>query len=275
MMNKKLKIGLVCIGYQCEKNLVYNLSNWIRLKWGIRDDLGCTIVPAQNDVELKICCVSALFKERQENGEIYNNDKTSNILSMYEDSQAINKFIEVKDPILDFESRNYAWDYLKQFNPDLVWELDLLDEYYDYNEIIRTINWIKNNNLYDFYRIRFKNYFGRLEDKTWVDDFTPTRILWNTKNSGIKRFYWDNDAEWQNGAKSPNCSNIIIPKSICHPRHESWIFDDRYKAMLKINYQFKALGTCSYRWDDNLNKLVFSLDYYNKFGIPVPEVYKD
>ena len=152
----RLKIAVLLVGYNCAENLVEVLCPLIRCKFGIKDDIGCTIIPAPNDIEVKICCVSALFKEYADLGFKYDNEKTVKLFKTYEESHAIDKFIEITEPILDYQARDLGLQWLKQWDFDYLWQWDC-DELGEYNQIINAINWIKRNNLYSFYRINYKN----------------------------------------------------------------------------------------------------------------------
>lgn len=258
-----MTIAVIAVGYQCQ-NLTETLAPW----------LGVKNLRSQGDIEFKICCVSALFKERWERGEFYENKENADYLNSLKKEGLIDEFIEIKKPILDYESRVAAWNYLKAEDIDFIWEFDMLDEYYSFNEIIKTCQWIKENNLYDFYRINFKNYFGKLEDKTYVLDFEPVRILNNKRRKGVRNFYFDNDVEFNDGKRTPFVAGKTIPTSICHPKHLSWVGDENF-LKAKIDYQKAAINTCSWRFCEEAKSLLLSKDYYNKINKPLPEILKD
>jgi hypothetical protein len=255
-----MKIAVVAVGYKCP-NLEEVLTPWLK---------------ASKKYDLKICSVSALFKERQEMGEKYDNKEMDDILMGYVGG-GIEGHLATEKPILDFESRNMALSYFKirKYDFDYLWQLDLFDEYYTEREITETLEWVKENNLYDFYRVNFKNYFGKIEDKTYVLDFKPVRIINNRHYNGIKRFFFDNDVEFQDGTTTPNCAGITIPRRVCNPKHLSWVGDKEFLTN-KIKYQKKAIGCCSYTFDEDKRGLRFDLEgYYKKFGLLPPEVYND
>jgi hypothetical protein len=254
------KIGIIAVGYQC-KNLNQILEPWIKLK-------------KLYNQNIYISVTTALFKEYWDLGKKYDNQEMENACVNLLENKDIDYFNVIKEPILDFESRNYCWNDLKDKNLDLVWQLDLYDEHYSYEEILKTINWIENNNLYDAYRINFKNYFGNINDKKYILDFNPPRINWVKKYNNIKRWYWDNWVEYNNGQKSELLCDYTIPYTICNPKHLSWVGDKDF-LLNKIKYQHKALGCCSYTWDDKEDTLKFDLNYYLKYNIPIPKVYID
>lgn len=256
-----MNIAVVAVGYQC-KDLVNVLLPWFYLK-------------NSSKFNFKICAVSALFKERWDRGETYQEvpENTESLLDAVNEN-LLDRYIQIDQPILDYQSRVAAWDYLKQFNIDYIWQLDLYDEYYTSEEILQSLEWIKENNLYDFYRVNFKNYFGRLEDKTYVLDFKPVRVINNKVHGGVKNFYWDNDIEFNDGVKTPNCAGAIIPQKVCNPKHLSWVGDKEFLTK-KIQYQHNAIKTCSYKWNEEKDCLEFNDSYYNKFQIQRPIIYKD
>jgi hypothetical protein len=253
-----LKIGIVAVGYQCE-NLNEILCPWIKLK---------NLYPN----EITISITSALFKEQWDLGKTYSNNKMEKEVDSLLSNKDVDYFNIVKTPILDFQSRNHCWENLKKHDLDLVWQLDIFDEYYSFEEIVKTINWISEENLYDTYHINFKNYIGVNKDR-YVLDFAPARINWVKKNNGIKNWYWDNWLEYNNGKKSELSSRKIIPKAICNPKHLSWVGSKEF-LINKINYQHKAIGCCSYSWNNEKQDLDFDYNYYRRFNISIPEIYK-
>lgn len=250
-----MKIGIIGVGYQCEK-ISEKLSPFF-----------------SSSVQFYTWITSALFKENQDLGKTYENAKMEKELVLLQESKLIDGFSIVKDPILDFESRNECFNNLRQHDLDLVWQLDLFDEFYTPQEVLKTIGFIKNNPYYDSYHVNFKNYIGKNADR-YVLDFAPPRINWVKKNGGLKSWYWDNFVEFNNGAKSQNLSKIIIPKNICNPKHLSWVGSEEFLKN-KIAYQHKALGHCSYVWNEEKNDIDFDKSYYKKIGLAMPEVYHE
>lgn len=253
-----MKISVIAVGYQCQPEVLNQvLSPWIELK---------------QSEDVTICAVSALFKERWDRGETYmNGDMAQHLINS---DLIIDKYIEVKHPILDFESRNFAWNYLKNTNPDIVWQLDLFDEYYNLDQIKNAIQFIKNNEFVEYFRVNFKNYFGKEGSATYVDDFCPTRVINNRVNGGLKSFYWDNEVVFENGVRTPNCSNLSIPKNKLFPKHLSWVGDKVFLEQ-KIDYQHRALGHCSYKYNVEKDALEFNDEFYKKNNLIKPVVYND
>jgi hypothetical protein len=269
-----MRIGLIFIAYQNSDYLNSVLAPWKIIKHGLFDDNGLIVEPPNKNIDLKICAISALFKEYADLGHVYDNEQTEQILKLHEESGSIDKYIIINDkPILDYQSRVAAWDYLKQFDVDYVWQLDA-DEFYDRSQILKAINYIQRNPEVDFFRINFKNYIGDIKDRTYVDDFKPVRIINNKNRGGINNFYFDNDIEFNDKTRTPHCAGLTIPKIIIFPEHHTWV-GPKEKLIKKIEYQHRAIGTCSYKWSNELNKLTFDENYYIKYGISKPEVFKD
>lgn len=265
-----LKIGIIAVGYQSEF-LSSSLAPWILLKCGGCDDNGIRIEP-DSSLDIKICTVSALFKERWDMGEQYSNNKDEEMLNLLKNKGCIDKCIFVKHPIIDFESRNYSWNYLKQFDLDLIWQLDFGDEIYSIEQIKNIITFVNKNKLIDWFKVNFKNYVGT--QKTYINGFCPPRIHWVNKNGGIDKFVWDNDLIYKNSKHANQCSNIAIPKNIAHVAHYSWCGSSEFLKK-KIEYQHRCLGTCSYKWDNLTNSITFNLDFFKKNNIAIPELLSD
>lgn len=267
MDNNEIKIGLVAVGYQCDKYLRQVLAPWVSLKCGVWDeDLGVQV--ERPKLNIKICCTTALFKEYNEMGHQYDNERTESILSDYKKSGAIDEFIVVKDPIVDHQSRNYCLDYFRQFDIDLFWQLDLLDEIYTQEDILSILGFVRENRLIEWYRINFKNYVG--DTKHYIEGFNPPRIHWAKRHGGISRWHWDNNVTYNNGRRDTSYPHLIVPPNIACVKHYSWCGSDQFLKN-KINYQKKCLGTCSYLWDERKG-LVFNQEYYNKTRQLVPEL---
>lgn len=265
-----LKIGIIAVGYQSEY-ISSSLAPWIMLKCGGCDNIGNNIEPDKS-LNIKICTASALFKERWDMGEAYSNDENEEILNILRKNQCIDECIFIKHPIIDFESRNYCWDYLKQFDLDLIWQLDFGDEIYSVKQIKDILAFVNKNKFVDWFKVNFKNYVGSTQ--TYVNGFCPPRIHWVNRNGGVDKFVWDNDLVYKNGKHANQCSNMQIPKNIAHVAHYSWCGSSDFLKK-KIEYQHRCLGVCSYKWDDSKNSICFDLDFYQKNNIPIPEILHD
>lgn len=257
MFNSKIKIGVVAVGYQCEQYLDKVLEPWINLKL------------KSTDLDIKICATTALFKEKHELGFKYDNKTTEDILSNYKKNKCIDEFVVVKEPILDFESRNYCWRYLCDFDLDLTWQLDLFDELYTEENIFRILTYIKNNEFVDWYRVNFKNYIG--DTKHYIEGFAPPRIHWVNRNGGIDKWYWDNNLQYKNKKRDIEVTSVTIPKHIAMVKHYSWCGSAEF-LKAKIAYQKKAINCCSYEYSEEKG-LIFDKFYYNRINEDPPKVF--
>lgn len=263
-----LKIGVIAVGYNCDKFFPQVLAAWSYLKKGLVSEWGQRLVEPDPRFDIKIAFTTALFKEYAELGGTYQNEATEKYLKTFVDSGVIDSASIVKTPIVDFQARNVAWNYLKQFDLDLVWQLDA-DEIYAVSDILNALEFIQKNPWVDWYRVNFKNFVG--DTQHYIEGFCPPRIHWVKKNGGLKEWYWDNDVIYANGRKSVECSNLAIPPNKTFVPHFSWCGSDDFLEK-KVKYQHKVLGCCSYRINPETRKLEFDKDYFAKIGAPVPEL---
>lgn len=269
-----IKLAIILVAFDSEKYINTCLAPWLTLKFGTENEWGDRMTPPAADLDIKICAVSSVFKN---SGFKYEqNENTAKILRLYEEHGAIEKYIEIKDrEIEDYESRVAAWDYLKQFDIDYIFQVDS-DEFHMTKEILNIVNFIKAREFIDCFKINFKNYIGKTEEKRYVADFNPLRIINNKVNGGFRNFNHDNDGYWNNGEHTTNASTITIPKHIAFPCHYSWNYDnDPTKIINKINFQKQTLGVCSYKFNKETDKLEFDKEYYARFGKTPPEVFED
>ena len=112
----------------------------------------------------------------------------------------------------------------------------------------------------------------------YVKGFCPPRIFkTEVKDFKINRLYWDNDLLYLNKLTKQELSHeqfasVKVPIKLVNPKHMTWLNDLRSK--LKIEYQrnhFSSNG-CSYKWNDEENRLEFDYDFYKRTGQQVPEV---
>ena len=258
-----MKIGIIAQGRNCADVLDDVLAPWIE---------------AMKKHDIFICLTSATFKEMERLGEgpkntdgteekfwEYNRKYPNNITQV-----VFNKYAS------EAESRNAARQELQKIGVDLIWLLDLSDEYYTVEQIDNIIKFVKSEPFSIWFRLSFKNYV--FDKKTYLTQpFTPPRI-WRTNLGGYKlaECVYDNDFVYTNsiGAQisDKSLSNYIIPKSVAWIKHYSWLSDERSKS--KILYQtshFHGNASCSYRWNNKENKLEFNDEYFKKQGLMRPE----
>ena len=249
-----MKIGILGCGYNCADNLDKRLQPWF--------------LAALNN-NLIFSFVSCPF----EHFKISDNSKTLDLLDSLKQKNLIQYLYTSESQFTESESRNHALRPLLKESVEYVWLLDLSDEYYKLEEINKIINYIQKNDLYDWFSINFKNYI--FDGDQWIDDFCPPRIFKNNLIKKIKHFYWDNDIIYEHNNIEINYKSLSeskIPKNIAHIKHMTWL---HYNGKEKYEYQIKHFGDCSYKWNEEHNKLEFNYDFYKKHNLSFPVIYQD
>ena len=251
------KIGLLLTAYNCENYINPCLDPWMKLK---------------EKYNIKIAVNSGMFSDYKALGFENRNQGTLDKLNKYK----FDYFIKTDDQnLLDEDSsRNKCLNYLiNEQHCDLIWILDA-DEIYKELEIENIINYVnKNDALY--YSVNFKNY---LFTKDYSTDYLPPRIFWTNKNSGIKKFHFDNHITYNDNSVSEMFPHHEIPKNIACVDHYSWLAEDS-RTKEKIIYQNKRFAgeenaKCSFVWDDNYDCLIFNEDFYQKRNVQKPFNYE-
>jgi len=259
-----MKIGIIAQGRNCADVLDDVLAPWIK---------------AMEKADIHICLLTATFKEMQKLGEPPEN--TDNTLEKFNEYKVkypknISSYV-FRDYATEAESREVGRSILASQNVDLIWLLDLSDEYYTLEQIEKIIAFIKSEPFTMWFRVCFKNYV--FDKKTYLTaPFSPPRI-WRTNFSGYKliKCVYDNDFLYSNAVGAQvwdrSLSNYIIPKSIAWVKHYSWLSDARGKQ--KVDYQnihFASGAGCSFKWDEGLKWNDF---YFKKVGETIPETAKE
>lgn len=263
-MNKKFKIGVLGCGYACEKNLDKRLNPWFNL---------------EEEYNIVFSFVSGRFKEYEDLNINQDNTKTCLLLKEYLYKGLI-KYLEIpKEPLNEAETRNCALVPLLADDCDLIYLLDLSDEYYTEKQIINIFNYInrEDNEFIAYFNTNFRNYI--FSGKEWIDGFCPPRAF--RVNYGalkLDSFYFDNDARYINGQNKFIDYKILpnneISKKLAWIKHLTWTHENGRDKEIYQRRHFNNI--CSYKFNNETNKLEFDIDgYYKKFNIPVPEVYKD
>jgi autotransporter strand-loop-strand O-heptosyltransferase len=241
------KIGLLLTAYNCENYINPCLDPWVKLK---------------EKHNIKIATNSGMFSDYKALGFENRNQGTLDKLNQYK----FDYFIKTDDQnLLDEDSsRNKCLNYLiNEQHCDLIWILDA-DEIYKELEIENIINYVnKNDALY--YSVNFKNY---LFTKDYSSDYLPPRIFWTNKNSGIKKFHFDNHITYNDNSVSEVLPHHEIPKDVAYVDHYSWLAEDS-RTKEKIIYQNKRFAgeenaKCAFVWDDNYDCLIFNENFYQK-----------
>lgn len=260
-----MKIGLLVCAYGTPEYFNRVLEPWLEYK-----DLNL----------LKIAVVHGQFLEHHLNGYEDNDYETqklikeqSNLDYTYFQNDYDSNNIKIFQKEADI--RNKGLQYLLSQECDLIWLLDL-DEIYNIEEIKKTVDFVKLENLIPWFSIEFKNLV--FSEKTYINGFKPPRIFRTNINSlKLNRFYWDNDiiygvplANYEVDYKQ--LSNLTIPKKICNPLHFTWLNNELSKK--KIEYQEKHFSNgagCSFKW--GINGLEWNDTFFRKTGQTIPVLY--
>lgn len=249
-----MSIGIIYCGYNSKSYVNDTINPFINLK---------------DRFHLNISAVSLPFLEYFEINK--ENDGTTELLVELYHNNKIDNVFTGPNYIQEHKARDLCLQYLKVINSDLIWLVDA-DEFYTQKDIENILAYVNSNPEYCWYSINFKNYI--FDGKQWIDGFCPPRIF-RTKfyNEEINEFYWDNDIIYKNKRGSTisykNLSNIIIPKSIAHIKHLTWLHTN---GKDKYEYQMKHFGHCGYRWNYETNKLEINNDFYIKNKIDLPKI---
>lgn len=247
-----LKIGVLFTAYNCADYINDCLNPWFNLK---------------NNFNFKFAINSGMFKMYKDLGFPDRNSETLNILYKYRFDYLIN----TKDSILLDEdtSRNNCLNYLKDIQGcDLIWLVDA-DEIYTENQIINTINFIRQNPEFDWYSILLRNF-------TFITkyhlDFERANMYWTNRNNGIDKFHFDSHVLYKDGMLYNQKKGICIPKNILFIDHYSWLTNDTRSAE-KIEYQKNRHHgnkdiRCSFVYKEN--DLFFNKTFFDKRKINYP-----
>jgi hypothetical protein len=255
-----LKIGILGCGFNCEEHIHEVLSPWIELKKEYPEVFHFSFVHRQFTEYVKI------------NGlqEAKNPD-------WYPQYAPHLEFFSTGDPVSEAEARNVALMPLLDKQCDLIWLLDLQDEFYTREEILKIIQFVQDNPLVAWFKGSLKNYV--FSDSCFLKEpFNPARI-YRTKYNNYKLhgFRFDNEMVYHGTITRDIKDHLVmphltIPQHIGWVRHLTWLNDEKSKK--KAEYQRVRWGDsmCSYRWNHEENKLEFNPLYFKKFGKPLPEL---
>jgi hypothetical protein len=253
-----MKIGILGCGYDCVNDLDKRLAPWFE---------------AAKESNIIFSFVSCMFKEYKDININTDNSKTIQYFQKLKDDGLIQFFNTSETALIESDARNLALFPLLQEKVDCVWLLDLSDEYYSLKEIKAIISYISNDKFNQWYGINFKNYI--LDGKQWIDDFCPPRIFFNSRGLNLVKFYWDNDMVYTNGRDELNYKYLVnqkIPKFYAHVRHMTWLHSN---GKAKIEYQNKHFGHCSYKWNNETNRLEIDKSFFIKNNLPQPIIHID
>jgi hypothetical protein len=257
-----VRIGVCGIGYQCAEHLADVLEPWLSLK-------------KESQHQILISAAHGVFPEVQQvlrdHPEVP--DDSVPLLRNYLSNRQIDALHVALHPQYEWDLRSCTLPFLIRRRIDLLWLLDLQDEIYSVDEILRTIEFVSEHLEIVWFKINFKNY--AFSPDCYVDDFVVPRIWRAQVPALISSFHYDNSITYQNGLKQEALPHATVPRTCAFPKHLSWVGSPTYLKR-KIRYQdlhFK--GLCSYRWDEKEDCLKFNEDYYRRLRKTIPQVYRD
>lgn len=171
------------------------------------------------------------------------------------------------------ELRNHGLKWLLEQDIDYFHTIGA-DEIYTVQQIINIYKKVEQENLCDYFKIHHRNFV--FDKNHYVDDFCPNRIWNNRRHGGIDKFFFDDDIVFKNGIKDRDSACYVIPEKYARISHYTWLSNEKSKNKVKYHEKHFSHGAgCSYKWNDQENKLEFNLDYYKKIGQSPPEIFKD
>ena len=215
------------------------------------------LVPFAKNGEHIISCVSVPFSEYKDKD--INFDATTEILKGKLKNGDIHYLFSEPQYISEAEARTCALKPLIKEGCDYIFLIDS-DEQFSLEDFNKLSDYVNKSEFIDWWSISYKNYVG---DGYLEDPFTPPRIFKSKiKNGNISHFYFDNDIIYvDNSDQSINYKTLAsktIPASVAWVPHFTWTNTEQNK--IKIDYQNKHFGQCSYKWEDNQIKI--NEDYY-------------
>jgi len=244
-------IGLLITGFNCDEHIDEVLKPWTELK---------------NKHNIIFSFVYCQFKEYI---DINGKQEIKNPAWLDKHRDSIDYF-HLLEPTNEIEARNTALEPLLNDNVDIVIQLDC-DEFFTTEGIENIINYVNKDKFIAWYRISYKNY---VMDGFLEEEFTPPRV-YRTKIGKFKlnKFYDDNNISYLDEEKEISdkvLANRTISKEINWTKHLSWPSSER--GRLKCLYQERHFGQCSYKWNNEKNRLEFNKEYYEKTGQKIPKV---
>ncbi len=264
-----MKIGIIGLAYNCAEDLDKVLLPWFEYK------------RLYNNIFLSI--THTCFKERFHKPEdVLSVDGTEKVLIDLNKSAQLD-YVYISDgPLTESEARNKCLEPLLKHDLDLIWILDCQDEFYTVEYIKNIIDFVENNEFTDWFKIHLQNF---VHDKNhYIEGFAPPRLFRiNYQNYQLGGFYGDNDVFYNfngNTISYQQLSYLEIPKKIAFIPHYTWLSNEKSKQ--KILYHNSRWSTekvaslngdgCSYKWNQDDNKVEFCEKYYKKFNATFPQI---
>lgn len=181
----------------------------------------------------------------------------------------------------EFTGQYYEQDARNLFYPyngeDYIWILDA-DEFYNEDQLEKIYQYIESKPFIDVFSIPFKNYI--MDGNHYILGFNPPRIYRTILNNGwnFAGFYHHNDGGYLDFdgyyKKLNNVTHKLIPNKTVNGgvKHMTWLHSNGEN---KYKYQMDYYGHCSYIWNEELKEITLNKDYYKKYNLPIPQIYKD
>jgi hypothetical protein len=181
----------------------------------------------------------------------------------------------------EFTGQYYEQDARNLFYPyngeDYIWILDA-DEFYTENQLENIYEYIESKPLIDVFNIPFKNYI--MDGTKYILGFEPPRIYRSVLNNGwnFNGFYHHNDGcyldEFSIVKRLNSLAQKTIPKKCVDNgvKHMTWLHSNGER---KYKYQMDYYGHCSYFWNSEKQEIELDENYYKKYNLTIPTIYKD
>ncbi len=246
-----MRIGISGLGYQCEEHLADVLQPWIDLKMSGKHEI---LISVAHGIFPEVYAISQCSREGP--------DRCIAFLREYLSDEKIDALFISPEPKYEWDLRTRTLPVLLRRQIDLLWLLDLQDEIYSVEEVLRIIDFIESHQEMVWFKINFKNYVFAFD--CYVDDFIVPRVWLARIPACIRCFHYDNSITYEDGQKQESLPHCTIPRDVAFPRHLSWVGPPEYLKR-KIRFQNLHYGICSYKWDEEKNRLQFNEEYYLRF----------
>jgi len=256
-----VKIGICGVGYQCREHLGEVLQPWFNLR---------TSGPYEIVISLAYGIFPEVYVVTRTTPEAPD-DSIPFLRECLSDAQIDVLFVS-PEPKYEWDLRTCTLPFLLSRQIDLLWLLDLQDEIYSVDEIVRTVDFIASHPEATWFKINFKNY--AFDFNHYVDNFIVPRVWRARIPAAIRCFHYDNSITYEDGQKQENLPHCTIPRDLVFPKHLSWVGAPEYLKR-KIRYQNLHFGICSYKWNEEKNCLEFNESYFRKLRKQVPEIRRE
>lgn len=259
-----MRVGIIAVGRDCADVMDGVLAPWLSLM-------------DQRPNQFHLCLIASTFREMGELGLMATPDSATsakmNALSWVRPKDISTIIFDHYATESEVRERGRQILMAKDVQVDLIWLLDLSDEYYTVAQITEALSFMETNPFIAWARLPFRNYV--FDRRTYLMElFTPPRI-WRARVGKMRldACRYDNDFTYTDGQRfimDMDLAHVTI--SLSTPiRHDSWLNTPR--SQLKVRYQslhFAHGAGCSFIWDDSRGGLLFNESYYKALGQPLP-----